>query len=73
VRGSGAGTVISLSQAAAAVGAGVVYRPVHGPAEDGTIVAVNDRYVMVLYVGDRTAKATRAEDLSFLSLGRADA
>jgi len=61
------GTVISLSQAAAAVGAGVVYRPSHGPAEDGTIVSVNDRYVMVLYAGDRTAKATRAEDLSFLS------
>lgn len=63
--------MISLGQAAAAIGAGVVYRPQHGPAEDGEIVAVNDRYVMVLYRGDRTAKATRAEDLSFLSVGGA--
>lgn len=62
--------MISLGQAAAAVGAGVVYRPNGGnypTAEDGTIVSVNDRYVMVLYVGDRTPKATRAEDLTFLS------
>lgn len=64
---------MSLGQAAAAVGAGVVYRPNGGnypTSEDGTIVSVNDRFVMVLYVGDRTPKATRPEDLSFLSQGR---
>ena len=62
--------MMSLAQAAASVGAGVVYRPYPGaPAEDGTIVSVNDTYVMVLYVGDRTPKATRAADLSLLSGG----
>lgn len=60
--------MMSLGQASAAVGAVVVYRPGNGRNENGTIVSVNDCYVMVLYGGDVSPKATSAEDLSFLSL-----
>lgn len=47
------------------VGQWVIYRPAGGeaPPEDGEVVTVGDRYVMVRYAGDRGAKATRAEDL----------
>ena len=59
---------MKLAEAAASIGAGVVYRPGDWASpEDGMIVSVNDQYVMVLYVGDRTPKATRAEDLAFLA------
>ena len=57
---------MTLDQARARVGAGVVYRPHGAPAEDGVITSVNDRYVFVLYAGDRTPKATPAEALTFL-------
>lgn len=58
---------MTLDEARAQVGAGVVYRPhPDAPAEDGTITSVNDQYVFVLYVGDRAPKATRAEDLTLL-------
>ena len=58
---------MTLDQARARIGAGVVYRPhPDAPAEDGTITSVNERYVFVLYAGDRTPKATPAEALSFL-------
>lgn len=60
--------MITLQQADEAIGAGVVYRPFAGaPAEDGEIVRVSDSMVFVLYVGDRTPKATRPEDLEFLA------
>lgn len=46
------------------VGAAVVYQPYPGArAEDGDIVSVGTGLVFVLYVGDRTPKGTRAEDL----------
>jgi hypothetical protein len=54
---------MTLDEARERIGAGVVYRPHGGPAEDGDIVSVGDQYVMVRYVGDRQAKATRPEDL----------
>ena len=58
---------MTLEQARARVGAGVVYRPhPDAIAEDGVITSVNDRYVFVLYAGDRTPKATPAEALTFL-------
>lgn len=61
---------MTLSEAAASIGAGVIYQPGYwAPPEDGTIVSVNDAYVMVLYVGDRAPKATRAEDLEPLAGG----
>lgn len=45
-------------------GMGVVYRS-HPTAiaEDGDVIEIRPPYVMVRYVGDRTAKATRPEDL----------
>lgn len=46
------------------VGAGVVYDPGYGPREDGMILRVGDLYPFVLFVGDRTAKATPAEHLT---------
>ena len=47
-----------------APGMWVIYQP-HRPAppEDGEVVEVRGDLVMVLYRGDRTAKATRPEDL----------
>ena len=59
---------MTLDQARARIGSGVVYRShLDAPAEDGTITSVNDRYVFVLYAGDRTPKATPAEALTFLT------
>lgn len=45
-------------------GQAVVYRAYPGaPAEDGTVIRSNDRYVFVLYRGDATAKATNPTNL----------
>jgi len=49
---------MTLDEARAHIGAGVVYNPGHGRPEDGEIVRVSDLYVFVLFVGDRTPKAT---------------
>lgn len=65
--------MITLEEARARIGDGVVYRPVNQwgrPApgtrpEDGVIVRVNDTYVFVLYRGDTTAKATHPNHLTF--------
>lgn len=53
---------MTLDEARAHVGDGVVYRHAGG-AEDGTITSVNDSYVFVRYAGRTTPAATRAEDL----------
>jgi hypothetical protein len=45
------------------IGQWVVYRPHHGPAEDGEVTAVRGNLVMVRYVGDQGSKATYASDL----------
>lgn len=59
---------MTLDEAVNHVGAGVVYQPhPDAPREDGTIVRVTDFHVFVLYAGDRTPKATRAEDLTLLA------
>lgn len=56
--------MITLEEAKANIGRGVIYESYPGgPLEDGDITFVNDKYVFVLYVGDRKAKATRPEDL----------
>ena len=57
---------MTLNEAAAAIGAGVVYRPVHGAAEDGVIVRTNERWVFVRYGVQDGAKATDAGDLQLL-------
>jgi hypothetical protein len=55
---------MTLDEARDRIGAGVVYRPYpSASAEDGDITSVNDSYVFVRFVGDRQAKACRAEDL----------
>lgn len=44
------------------LGMEVVYQ---GTGEHGVIQDANETYVFVLYLGDRVAKATHAEDLVF--------
>lgn len=45
-------------------GTRVVYRPRHGPAEEGTVSSCNDRYVFVCYgLPGSTPKATAPTDL----------
>ncbi len=54
-------------------GDGVVYRPPPGgPAEDGEVIRVNDRYVFVRFVGDRHAKAVAPWVLEHLRGGESD-
>ena len=57
---------MTLDEARAAIGHGVVYDPGHGPVEDGVIVGVSLSYAFVRYRGDEAAKATRPEDLTLL-------
>lgn len=55
---------MTLDEARARVGVGVVYQPYPAARpENGHITSVNDYYVFVRFVGDRQAKACRAEDL----------
>jgi hypothetical protein len=61
---------VTLDEARQNIGAGVVYKPYPGIAEDGDITGVNETYVLVLYVGDRRPKATRPEDLTLLGMSR---
>ena len=46
---------------------GVVYRPAHGDAEEGTITSVGDRFVFVRYGSRRTSAATEPAALSLLA------
>lgn len=63
---------MTIDEARGSIGAGVVYWPrPEVPAEDGTITRVGEQYVFVLYVGDRTPKATRPEDLTLLASKKA--
>lgn len=63
---------MTLDEARANIGAGVVYRPYPGAqAEDGAIIRVSARYVFVHYRGDTGPKATAAECLTLLADGRA--
>ena len=45
----------------------MVYNPGDGRPEDGEIVRVSDLYVFVLFVGDRTPKATAPGALTLLA------
>lgn len=58
---------ITLEQAREKIGAGVVYRPHDGAAEDGEITSVSSRFVFVRYRGDAGAKATDPSMLDFLA------
>lgn len=58
--------MISMEEAAASIGAGVVYRPrPDAPAEDGDITSTSASFVFVRFVGDRQVKACRPEDLEW--------
>lgn len=58
---------MTLEQARAHIGDGVVYDPgFGGPKEDGTITGTSETSVFVRYAGDVGAKGTRPEDLSLL-------
>jgi len=46
----------------------VVYQS-HGPAEEGVITPVSDRYVFVRYGSEYGSRATRADWLAFVSAG----
>jgi len=58
---------VTLDEARALVGCGVVYTPGHGPREDGVITSVGDRLVFVRYAGDAASKATSPGDLEPLT------
>ena len=58
---------MTLDEARARIGAGVVYNPGHGAREDGEIVRVSDLYVFVLFDGDRAPKATPPGALTLLA------
>jgi hypothetical protein len=60
---------MTLDEAKAYLGSKVAYLPRVGEPEHGVITGVNDTYVFVLYLGDRTAKATRPADLKLLATG----
>lgn len=57
---------MTLEEAHAHIGDGVVYSPTQGHAEDGVITSVNQRFVFVRYGGDQHSKATAAEQLTLL-------
>jgi hypothetical protein len=69
-RGEG---VMRLDEARNHIGDGVVYRPAHGDAEEGTITSVNDRFVFVRYGSRRTSAATEPGALTLLAAGKASA
>ena len=56
---------MTLDEARAHIGDGVVYRPPHGVVEDGVITSVGDRFVFARYGTDTHSKAT---DPAFLTL-----
>lgn len=58
---------MTIEEAREGEGRGVVYRPQPGEVEDGKIISISGPYVHVLYKGDSFPKATRPEDLEFLS------
>lgn len=49
---------MTLDQARAEIGRGVVYHSSHDTHEHGRIRSVGDRFVFVVYDGDHHAKAT---------------
>jgi hypothetical protein len=63
-------TLDEARECLAAAGPGavrVVYRPGHGPAEEGVITRVTEQYVFVRYGSGIGSKATRADHLTLVS------
>jgi hypothetical protein len=61
---------VTIDEARANIGAGVVYRPIPGQTKDGVITSVNARFVFVHYWGDARPKATAPEQLTLLTPAR---
>lgn len=58
----------TLDEAAEHIDRGVVYVPYEGAApEQGVITSANQTYVFVRYDGDQQSKATRPEDLRWMT------
>lgn len=59
---------MTITEARENIGAAVVYRPNPNEptAEEGDIVRVNDTWVFVRYLGDRTPKATSPHNLELV-------
>lgn len=58
---------MTLDEARAHVGHGVVYADGYAPPEDGVITGVSASLVFVRYKGDLHAKGTRPENLTLLA------
>ena len=52
---------MTIEEARAHIGDGVVYTPAHGEPEDGVITSVNDRFVFVRYGSSRRARPPNRE------------
>lgn len=63
------GMGITLGDARANIGRGVVYRPTHDKVEQGVITEVGQVFVFVRYDGDQYSKATPPGSLEWLSRG----
>ena len=60
---------ITIEQARANIGRGVIYRHPYCEAEQGTITGVSETTVFVRYLGDMHSKGTYPSDLEWLSGG----
>ena len=63
---------ITIEQASANIGRGVIYRRPYCEAEQGTITSVSETTVFVRYLGDMHSKGTYPSDLEWLSGGGTD-
>ena len=57
--------MITLEQAAGAIGEGVVYRSGSPTPESGVITSVNQNYIFVRFGADRHSKGVYPTDLAF--------
>jgi len=58
---------MTIEEAEAHIGDGVVYAPAYGEREDGVITSVTRTHVFVMYAGDLHSKATSPGDLFLLA------
>jgi hypothetical protein len=59
---------MTLNEARAHIGDGVVYRTAYGRTEDGVITSVSDRFVFVRYEGRWQSESTEPASLSLLTV-----
>lgn len=64
--------MMTLDEARAHIGDGVIYRPRGGgidSTEEGTITSVSDRFAFVCFGRSQTSAATDPDDLTLLAAG----